>query len=186
MHCLYLLAQLGLHTIKHRKHSGSLFSLHVRSYNIHFSSRWSVRKVNMAETKLRCGVCVWSLLMVSVICVSANEVDDVINDAVGLGVGVIIAIVVGCVLVLVSCILCCYYCCCRSPPPAHHTVVVSQTAPPAQPTVVVAQAPAYNPQPQPGPPAVPMQQPVMSHGQPDHRGPPPYPGQQSSFGYVKL
>ncbi|XP_038068257.1 protein shisa-5-like [Patiria miniata] len=156
----------------------------------------------MAEFKHR-GVFVWSLLLTLLYAANAqlssleeagenfvdnyfhNDVQDTVHDVVSLSVGVIIAIVVGCILLLISCICCCYCCCCRSPPPAQQTVIVAQSAP-AQSTVVVAQAPqaVYNPQPM-GPP--PMQPPV-GYGQPQagYDGPPPYPGQQTGYGYAKL
>jgi len=110
-----------------------------------------------------------------------GDLEDTTKAVVGLSIGIIIAIVVGCVLVLVLCVCCCYYCCCKSPPPAQHTVLVTQSAPPAQNTVVVTQAPqqpAHYPQPT-----------MAAHQQarapyPDQV--PPYPGQQSSYGYVKL
>jgi apolipoprotein N-acyltransferase len=74
----------------------------------------------------------------------------VVQAAVGLGVGIIVAIViggiVGLVVIIVLCGCCCYHCCCKKSQTTH-TVVVTQ-APGQQPGM--AMQPATG-QPQPPP-----------------------------------
>ena len=74
----------------------------------------------------------------------STDVEDIVNKAVALGVGVIVAIVIGSlivvVLIIVLCVCCCYHCCCKSRPPAqHHTVVVTSQGQQPQPAMVMQQ-----------------------------------------------
>ncbi|XP_038068749.1 protein shisa-5-like [Patiria miniata] len=102
----------------------------------------------------------------------ADNIEETYSNALKLGVGIIVAIVIGIiavvVLVIVLCACCCYHCCCKSRP-ASHTVVVTQGA--QQRGMVMQQPVTYEPVhvPSNGPDAV-----------------PPYPDQQASYGYVKL